>query len=75
MFIEMPKNINVTLTMEEQDIIEKCYDLLTKIQQEMEIHNCSVLEDCNGGICSVGQMYDIKHDLATILHAEVMYGD
>ncbi len=75
MIIEMPRTINVTLTTEERDVIAKCYDLLTKIQQEMESHDCSILEDFNGDTCSVGQMHDIKRDLTIISEAESMYSD
>lgn len=73
MIIEMPKTLNVTLTIEEKDIIRKCYDLLEKIQQEMEDHNCSILEDFSGDICSDGQISDIKIGLEIISEAETMY--
>lgn len=75
MIIETPNIINVTLYTDEKIIIEKCCDLLTKIQQEMSEYDCSMLEDSNGDVCSIMRMYDIKRDLMIISDAQVMLDD
>jgi len=72
MNVKLPTILNVSLTKEEDKIIENCIALLKEIQEEMINYDCSILFDVNGGCCTFGELGDIQQRLAVIRDAEEM---
>lgn len=75
MYIDMPREMNVTLQSEEVKPIESCMATIHKLVKTIEKHDCNILESEYGDTITTGMMMDICSKLYTIMHASKMYSD
>lgn len=75
MIVEYPKMLYITLTHEEQDIINKCLTLLDNLQTTMTNHDCTILEDDLNQQFTYGEIDDIKDSLNKVCDIRMMLGE
>ena len=75
MRIEMPKEVNVSLTPAEKEPIINCITTLEEIKKQMEDNNYNYMDSELYGEVSVGEMEDTIGTLEAILKAEKLGED
>lgn len=73
MKVYTPNRLDVTLSLQEEDAIKNCMDILVSIQEKMYEFNCSILADINGETITDGEIDDILTDFKRLLQVVEMY--
>ena len=73
MKVYTPNRLDVTLSLQEEDAIKNCMDILVSIQEKMYEFNCSILADINGETITDGEIDDILADFKRLLQVVEMY--
>ncbi len=73
MRIEMPKEVNVSLTPTEREPIINCISTLEKIKKQMEDNDYIYMYSENYGEVPIGDMEDAIGTLEAILNAEKLF--
>lgn len=75
MHIEMPKEVNITLTPTEKEPIINCISTLEKIKKQMEDNDYNCMYSVDYGEVHIGDMEDTIGILEAILNAELLWED
>lgn len=73
MRIEMPKEVNVSLTPVEREPIINCINTLEEMKKQMEDNDYIYMDSTDYGKVSVGEMEDTIDTLEAILNVEKLY--
>ena len=73
MIVTTPKKMNCSLEKYEVETLEKCGKLLTTLAEKLDVCGYELFHTEWNEDISSGELYDIAHRLAEIIHISEMY--